>query len=184
MLWSTAPNRFVADRLTNHEPGRGVDLASGEGRNAIWLAEQGWEMIAVDFSSVALERGKSRSDAVTFVEADVFTWEPDPDAEQLQLVLIAYLQVDRGRLEELVRRCSTWLGPGGELFMIGHDVSNLDEGIGGPQVPELLWELDVILEWLGALRVVEGGVVKRPVEVDADIRYARDTLIRARATDD
>ena len=67
----------------------------------------------------------------------------------------------------------------GELFMIGHDLSNLDEGVGGPQVPEILWELDLILEWLGDLRVIEGGIVRRPVEVDADIAYARDCLIRA-----
>lgn len=184
MLWSAGPNQFVADRLAKLEPGRGVDLASGEGRNAIWLAELGWDMTAVDFSGVAVERGRSRSESVTFVEADVFTWEPDLESGGLDLVLIAYLQVESGRLEGLVRRSSTWLNPGGELFMIGHDLSNLDEGVGGPQVPEILWELDVILEWLGDLRVVEGGVVKRPVEVDADIRYARDTLIRARARAD
>lgn len=184
MLWSAGPNQFVASRLSEREPGRGVDLGSGEGRNAIWLADLGWEMVAVDFSAVAVERGRSRSDLVTFVEADVFTWEPEPEALGLDLVLIAYLQVESSRLESLVRKSSTWLGPGGELFMIGHDLSNLDEGVGGPQVPEILWELDVILEWLGDLRVVEGGVIKRPVEVDADIRYARDTLIRARARAD
>jgi hypothetical protein len=52
--------------------------------------------------------------------------------------------------------------------------------VGGPQVPELLWDLDLMLEWLGDLKLVEGGIVERPVEVDGDIEYARDTLIRAR----
>jgi hypothetical protein len=65
--------------------------------------------------------------------------------------------------------------------MIGHDISNLDEGVGGPQVPDILWDLDLMLEWLGDLKVVEGGIVKRQVEVDGDIRHARDTLVRARA---
>ena len=184
MLWSVGPNRFVAERLADREPGRGVDLGSGEGRNSIWLAERGWEMTAVDFSAVAVDRGRSRTDAVRFVEADVFEWEPEEREKGLDLVLVAYLQVDVARFESLVRKCSTWLSPGGELFMIGHDLSNLDEGIGGPQVPEILWELDVILEWLGDLRVVEGGVVERPVEVDGDVVYALDTLIRARATGD
>lgn len=182
LLWSAGPNKVVSDRLAERTPGRGVDLASGEGRNAIWLAEQGWEMIAVDFSGVALDRGRGRSDSVRFVEADVFEWEPDLDDGGLDLVLVAYLQVERERLEGLVRKCVTWLGPGGELFMIGHDLSNLDEGVGGPQVPEILWDVDVMLEWLGDLRVVEGGIVRRPVEVDGDVRYARDALIRARAT--
>lgn len=135
-------------------------------------------MTAVDFSSVALERGRRRSDDVEFLEADVFTWEPDDPQD---LVLIAYLQVEAEPLSDLVRKAGTWLSPGGELFMVGHDISNLDEGVGGPQVPEILWDLDLILEWLGDLRVIEGGIARRPVEVDGDVAYARDTLVRARA---
>jgi SAM-dependent methyltransferase len=177
-LWSAAPNAFVESRLSDREPGVGLDLASGEGRNALWLAERGWDMTAVDFSSVAIERGRSLSDQVEFIEADVFAWEPE---RSFDLVIIAYLQVEAEPLSELVRRASGWLNPGGELFMIGHDISNLDEGVGGPQVPDILWDLDLMLEWLGDLKVVEGGIVKRQVEVDGDIRHARDTLVRARA---
>jgi SAM-dependent methyltransferase len=176
-LWSTTPNTFVADRLAHVEPGVGLDLASGEGRNAVWLAERGWEMVAVDFSSVALDRGRALSDEVEFIAADVFSWEPDRDFD---LILIAYLQVEGEALADLVRRARDWLEPEGELFMIGHDLSNLDEGVGGPQVPDLLWDLDLMLGWLGDLRTVEGGIVRRPVEVDGDIAYARDVLIRAR----
>lgn len=176
-LWSAKPNVFVANRLADVEPGVGLDLASGEGRNAVWLAERGWDMTAVDFSSVALDRGRALSDKVRFIEADVFSWEPEGSFD---LVLIAYLQVEAEPLSDLVRRAREWLDPGGELFMVGHDISNLDEGVGGPQVPELLWDLDLILEWLGALRVIEGGIARRPVEVDGDVAYARDTLVRAR----
>lgn len=176
-LWSAKPNVFVANRLADVEPGVGLDLASGEGRNAVWLAERGWDMTAVDFSSVALDRGRALSDKVRFIEADVFSWEPEGSFD---LVLIAYLQVEAEPLSDLVRRAREWLDPGGELFMVGHDISNLDEGVGGPQVAELLWDLDLILEWLGALRVIEGGIARRPVEVDGDVAYARDTLVRAR----
>lgn len=176
-LWSATPNIFVADRLADQEPGAGLDLASGEGRNAVWLADRGWDMTAVDFSDVALERGRTLSDRVEFIEADVFSWEPE---RSFDLVLIAYLQVEAEPLAELVARARQWLNPGGELFLIGHDITNLDEGVGGPQVPDLLWDLDLMLEWLGDLQVVEGGIVLRPVEVDGDIQHARDVLIRAR----
>lgn len=175
-LWSATPNVFVAERLADIEPGVGLDLASGEGRNAVWLAERGWEMVAVDFSSVALERGRALSDQVEFVEADVFSWEPD---RTFDLILIAYLQVEAEPLSQLVERARDWLNPGGELFMVGHDISNLDEGVGGPQSPDLLWDLDLMLEWLDDLRLIEGGIFLRPVEVDGDIAHARDTLIRA-----
>lgn len=178
MLWSRGPNSFVESRLAGAEPGTGLDLACGEGRNAIWLAEQGWRMTAVDFSAVALDRGRTLSADVEFIHADVFTWE----AHRLfDLILIAYLQVEADPLSGLVTRATGWLEPGGELFMVGHDISNLDEGVGGPQVPERLWDLDLMLEWLVGLRVVEAGVVERPVEVDGEIRHARDTLIRVRA---
>lgn len=182
LLWSAGPNIWVEKRLAGVKPGRGLDLASGEGRNAIWLAQRGWKMTAVDFSAVAIERGRSVSDEVEFIEADVLTWAPE-DATGFDLVLIAYLQVEAEPLSDLVRRATTWVNPGGELFMVGHDISNLDEGVGGPQVPEILWDLDLMLEWLGDLHIVEAGIAKRPVEVDADIEYARDTLIRARASE-
>ncbi len=177
-LWPAGPNMTVEDRLADRRPGVGLDLACGEGRNAIWLASKGWQMTAVDFSAVALQRGREQSDRIEVIEADVRTWEPD---RRYDLILVAYLHLVVEEFEPLVRRITGWLEPGGELFMIGHDLSNLDEGVGGPRVPEILWDVDLILEWLGDLRVIEAGVVERPVEVDADIRYARDALVRARA---
>lgn len=179
-LWSKGPNMFVADRLGPAEPGVGIDVASGEGRNAIWLAERGWDMTAVDFSEVAVERGRSASDKVDFVVADILTWEPD---KTFDLALIAYLHLPPSQMEEAVKRVVSWLKPGGELFLIGHDVSNLEDGHGGPQVPEILNEVEVTLDWIEDMDVVEAQVVRRPVETDEGVVYARDTLVRARAVD-
>lgn len=175
-LWSAEPNVFVADRLSDHEPGVGLDLASGEGRNAIWLAERGWDMTAVDFSAVAAERGREHSDSVEFVVADVLTWEPD---RLYDLVLIAYLHLDESEFEPLIRRAVEWLTTGGELFMVGHDRSNFELGVGGPPVPEVLWDVDRIISWMEALEIVEARVLER--EVEGEERTARDALIRARA---
>lgn len=176
-LWSAEPNTFVADRLADREPGVGLDLASGEGRNAIWLAERGWEMTAVDFSSVAIERGRKHSAEVEFVVADVLNWRPE---RSYDLVLIAYLHLVLADFEPLIRRAATWLRPGGELFMVGHDRTNIEHGVGGPQYPEVLWEIEEILPWLEGLDIVEAGVVEREVEIDHGVALARDALIRAR----
>ncbi|HJQ76524.1 MAG TPA: class I SAM-dependent methyltransferase [Acidimicrobiia bacterium] len=176
LLWSADPNVFVKTRLGNRPPGRGVDLGCGEGRNAIWLAELGWEMVAVDFSGVALDRGRQRSGAVSFIEADVFAWQP---SGLFDLVLIAYLQVGWERLHSLIRSATGWLAPGAELFMIGHDQSNIEFGVGGPQVPEILWDVDRIVSALGGLEIVEAGVLRRPVEVENGVGHARDALVRA-----
>jgi SAM-dependent methyltransferase len=179
-LWSVTPNLFVADRLNGAKPGRGLDVASGEGRNAIWLASLGWEMTAVDFSEVATARGRSHSDDVDFVVADVTAWEPD---EVFDLILMAYLHLTASDFEDLVRRSRSWLAPGGEMFLIGHDVSNIDQGWGGPQYPGILWDVPVVVEWLEGMTVVEAAVVNRPVETEEGRRYARDALIRARVPD-
>lgn len=176
-LWSKGPNMFVADRLGDTRPGVGLDLASGEGRNAIWLAERGWRMTAVDFSEVAIERGRAASDVVEFVVADVLTWEPP---ESYDLIVVAYLHLPPSDMRQAVGRVASWLAPGGELFLIGHDVSNIDEGYGGPQVPEILTRVESVVEWLEGLEIVEAQVVKRPVDIEAGRVFARDALVRAR----
>ena len=176
-LWSEAPNLFVADRLSVAAPGVGLDLASGEGRNAIWLAGEGWKMTAVDFSEVAVERGRQASRDVEFVIADVLDWEPE---RSFDLVLIAYLHLEEEALRGTVGRAAGWLEPSGELFMIGHDRSNMELGHGGPQSPEILWDVPTIAGWLQDLRMVESVVVRRPVETEDGVVYARDALVRAR----
>ncbi|MFL6133228.1 MAG: class I SAM-dependent methyltransferase, partial [Nocardioidaceae bacterium] len=59
LIWSATPNRFVEAELTSLPPGRAVDLAAGEGRNALWLADRGWHVTAVDFSLAGLDKGRA-----------------------------------------------------------------------------------------------------------------------------
>lgn len=178
-LWPDGPNLFVADRLTPATPGTGVDVAGGEGRNAIWLSEQGWRMTSVDFSTEASTRGESAGSDVEFVIADALDWEPE---DQVDLVLVAYLHLSLADLERVVRRTREWLRPGGEIFMIGHDLSNLEKGWGGPQYAEILWQVPTILSWLEGLVIVESSVVRRPVATEEGQMFARDALVRARAS--
>ena len=185
LVWGTEPNRFVAAELGNVEPaGRALDLACGEGRNAIWLASRGWQVTAADFSMVALERGRKlaaeRDVELEWVEADVTTFGPEPSA--YALVLILYLQVpasDRGRVLD---HAAAALAPGGELFMVGHALRNLTEGWGGPQSETVLWDpetLRVEAEARG-LRVERCEEVLRPVETEDGEAQAIDVLLRAR----
>jgi SAM-dependent methyltransferase len=178
-LWSATPNLFVEDRLRHAQPGHGLDLAAGEGRNALWLASIGWKMTAVDFSEVAVERGSSQSQDVEFIHADVLQWEPET---ALDLIVIAYLHLLPADFEKVVRRARDWLAPGGELFMIGHDSTNIEGGWGGPQYPEILWDVPGILDWLEGMAVIEAEVVRRPVDTADGRKYARDALIRVRAS--
>lgn len=177
-VWSIGPNLYVEDRLRGNSPGRGVDLAAGEGRNSVWLAEQGWSMTAIDFSEVAVAKGIGQDSGIEFVVADVLDWEP---TGEFDLVLIAYLQIRETEFEKVVRRSVEWLSPGGEIFLVGHHTSNIERGWGGPQFLEVLWDVERIVDWIDGLTVVEAGVVRRPVETDDGPRFARDALVRAQA---
>lgn len=133
-------------------------------------------MTVVDFSAAAIERGRATSPGVDFVVADVLDWEP---AESVDLVLIAYLHLPVDQMASVVEHSQSWLLPGGELFMIGHDRINIDEGHGGPQQTEILWDVDELLDIVGG-DIVEALVVRRPVETADGAVYALDTLVRAR----
>ncbi|MBV9383035.1 MAG: class I SAM-dependent methyltransferase [Streptosporangiaceae bacterium] len=178
--WTTEPNQFVAAELAGLPPGRGLDLAAGEGRNAVWLAERGWKMTAVDFSRVGLEKGRRLSEArgvtVDWVVADLASYSP-PGA--FDLVLIAYLQVEPALRTTVLRRAAAALAGGGTVFIVGHDLSNLTEGVGGPQDPERLYTPEAITADLPGLSVLRAGRVRRTVNRDDGPAVAIDTLVRA-----
>ena len=140
--WSAEPNRLIAELLANLPPGDAVDLAAGEGRHALWLADRGWRVTAVDFSSVGLDRGRQQpgSDRVTWAAADVLTWSAPPAS--LDLVLVAYLHLPQADTRDVLSRAVGWLRPGGRLLVLGHDVENVVSGVGGPQEAAILHSVD------------------------------------------
>src|SRR5262245_33209390 len=87
LVWSAEPNRFLVEELGDLAPGAALDLACGEGRNAIWLAQGGWDVTGVDFSGVAV--GKARrmaaeaGAAARFVRADLAEHVPAPGSADL-----------------------------------------------------------------------------------------------------
>jgi len=185
--WSVNPNQFVAAELAGLPPGRALDLAAGEGRNSVWLAERGWSVTAVDFSRVGLEKGRKlgaarglRDSQVDWVVADLTEYIPAREA--YDLVLIAYLQVEAALLARVLDRAAAALVPGGTLLVVGHDLANLTEGVGGPQSPDVLYTPESITAELPRLRILRAERVRRIVERDGEQATAIDTLVRAERT--
>lgn len=183
LLWSAAPNRFVVAELADLEPGRALDLACGEGRNALWLAGLGWDVVGVDFSEVAIARareyaGRERFE-IEYVCADLLDYEPEPNA--FDLVLVLYLQVPAHERRLVFERAVTALRTGGTFLLVGHDLSNLRDGVGGPQDPDLLYTPDDIVAELDGLEIEKAERVFR--EVPGADRPAIDALVRARRPD-
>jgi len=175
-VWGAAPNRWVEQELADLTPGRALDLACGEGRNALWLDSLGWQVCAVDFSSVAIDKGRSRASGIDWVVADVTTYEsPTP----VDIALICYLQVPAAARRAVLQHAADALVAGGRLLLVAHHTRNLTDGTGGPQDPAVLYsEDDVAAHLTGThLTLESAGQVLRPV--DGAARPAIDLLVRA-----
>lgn len=150
LLWDSPPNTVVADLCWALAPGRAIDLGCGEGRNAIWLAERGWSVTAIDFSQVAIDKAwtvasrKSRAvrGRITWCCADAVTADLGGPANPSNLILISFLHLPRVQLRAVVDRSVDALAPGGALCIVGHDIRNRAEGYGGPDDPDVLYDPD------------------------------------------
>lgn len=179
-LWSDRPNRTVVAELSGLAPGRALDLACGEGRHAVMLAGLGWDVTGVDFSEIAIAKARARSVEeeldIQFVCADLLRYDPEPAA--FDLVLVVYLQIPSAERRLVLAVAASALARGGSLVLLGHDLTNLAEGVGGPSDPEVLYTPDDIAAELPDLEIEKAERVFRDV-AGAD-RPAIDALVRAR----
>jgi SAM-dependent methyltransferase len=181
LLWSATPNRRLVAAVDGLAPGRALDVACGEGRNAVWLAEQGWEVTGVDFSEVGLAKARrlagARGVEVRWVQSDLLAYVPEPAA--YDLVVVLYLHLPAGERRAVHGRLAGGVADGGTMVVLGHDRTNLTEGIGGPQDPEILLTPEEVAGELAGLTVERAERVVRPVTTDAGERTAVDALVVA-----
>jgi SAM-dependent methyltransferase len=179
-LWAAKPNRFLVAEVADLEPGRALDLACGEGQNAIWLATLGWRISGVDYSEVAIAkaRGRAERDGVDaeFVCADLVTYEPASSA--FDLIVVLYLHIPSRERRVVLERAAAALAAGGTFLLIGHDTLNMTEGVGGPSDPDIHFTPDEIAAELPGLEIVKAERVLR--DVHGEERDAIDALVRAR----
>ena len=176
-LWPIEPNVYVADIVHNMAAGRALDLACGEGRNAIWLAQQGWNVTAVDFASVAIDRARTRAEhagvEVAFAVADVLAY--DMEAASFDLVVLCFLQLPDHERRPVWKRAAAAVAPGGTLLVIGHDTRNVTDGFGGPKDASVCYTAADITAVVGSdLRIESAGEVLRAKEGGTAI----DCLVR------
>lgn len=123
-IWSGQVNATMADVARRLPVGRALDLGCGEGGDAVWLAEQGWQVTGVDISETAVARGaegaKERgvADRIDWIAHDLSTWRTD---ESFDLVTASFfhstVELPRG---EILRRACERVSPGGHLLLVSH----------------------------------------------------------------
>lgn len=176
--WGSAPPGALMSRCAALRPGRAIDLACGDGRNARYLAESGWEVEAVDFSPVAIEvaSGLDDSDTISYTVGDAREWRPERPTD---LVVISFLHLPIDELVAVLTTAATWLRPGGHLLYLGHALENFVYGVGGPADPAILPGVADLARASQGMRVVELTHLLRP---HGD-RQAIDILLHAEPWD-
>jgi len=191
-LWSATPTTLLPESVSHWTPGRALDLATGDGRNAIWLAQNGWNVTAVDFSSEAIESARGHaSDAGVSVDwqcADVTGWlashSAQPSAGLFDLITVIYLHINHPELTAAITTAQKLLAPGGHLLVIGHDVENIGSGTSGPTNPAILYSPELLASAVPANSIERCETVSRDVAADPESSSeitgtARDTILIA-----
>ncbi len=182
-VWSITVNQFVETHLAGLDPGTAIDLAAGECRNAVWLASLGWQVVAVDYSPVGLEKGRRLAadhgveDKIEFIEADAVAWQP---AEPADLVVLSYLQLPAEQRAVVLEHAAGWLRPSGTVFVIAHDASNVADGYGGPPTTAVCYTVDECTAAFADLEITKAEVAERRVDTPDGEKTALDTLVIAR----
>ncbi len=134
-LWSGRANPQLVAEAAGLPPGRALDAGSGEGGDALWLAGRGWQVSAVDFSTVALARAAAQAERlgpevagrVDWVHADLTRWTPPTAA--FDLVSAQYLHLPASDRDPVLARLAAAVAPGGSLLVVGHRPSELHTGM-------------------------------------------------------
>lgn len=148
-------NQFVVELTGELKPGTAIDLAGGEGRNAVWLAERGWRVENIDFAQNALdkcnrlvaEREVSGSVVTTCASALEFESRLAP----VDLVVVAYLHIYSNQFAVAMQNAVNALKPGGTLMGVWHALENIQHNSHGPQNPDTLPSVNSLTKLCGDL---------------------------------
>ena len=133
LAWSGNPNPVLVTEAAALSPGRALDIGSGEGADAFWLAQRGWQVTGVDIAVNALDKARARAESVDPAAAaridwqqhDFTEWSPNP--QSFDLVSSQFMHLPKPTITTLFRSLAAAVAPGGMLLIVGHDASDVDE---------------------------------------------------------
>lgn len=133
LSWSGEPNPVLVTEASVLTPGRALDVGSGEGADALWLAQQGWHVTGIDIAENALEKARTHAETVApgaaaridWQQQDITKWSPEP--QSYDLVSAQFMHLPEPSRSTLFRSLAVAVAPAGTLLIVGHDASDFDE---------------------------------------------------------
>ena len=164
-IYGTEANDFLKANIDTLPPGRALCLAEGEGRNAVYLAQQGYAVTAVDSSSVGLQKAQKLADMkgvkLTTVHSDLAHYHIEPNSVDAIISIFCHVPADIRR--DLHRQVVAGLRPGGVFLLEAYTPKQLEYKTGGPPVPELTMTLAQLREELAGLNFILAREIDRQV---------------------
>jgi len=164
-IYGKDPNEFLANAADKIPKGRVLCVAEGEGRNAVFLAEQGYDVIAVDTSSVGLEKARKlateRGVSIETIVSDLGQYDIEP--ESLEGVVSIFAHVPPPVRKELHKKIVNGLRPGGVLILEAYRPDQLKYKTGGPPTAEFMMTLESLEQEL------KGLSFEYAMELDRDV---------------
>ena len=181
-VYGTEPNDFLRAAVANVPRGRALCLAEGEGRNAVFLAQQGFDVLAVDSSAVGLQKAQrlaeDREVQIETLVADLADYAIEPDSWDLIVSIFCHLPPDvRRRLHAEV---VAGLRPGGVFILEAYTPAQLEWGTGGPPTAELMMKREALTEELEGLEFEEAVERERDV-IEGRFHTGRGAVVQVLA---
>ena len=153
-VYGIEPNQFLKSVLDSLEPGSILFPAEGEGRNAVYAAELGWDVDATDLSKVgkekALKLAADRGVEINYEVADVTQFETDSEYDVIAFI---FLHLPKDKMKEVLNAHAGFLKPGGKLVIEVFNPGQLQNSSGGPKNEELLYTLEELKEMLSEMNL-------------------------------
>lgn len=158
-IYGTKPNNFFKEFIDNNKAGKILLPAEGEGRNAVYAASKGWDVVAFDQSEQAkvkaLQLAKENNTKINYLISDIFDFEYQ--SESFDAIGFIYLHLPTKLKMLAFRKMFKFLKPNGKVLMEVFHKEQLSNLSGGPKIEDLLYDLDEIEEIFYPLNFVKAG---------------------------